>query len=133
MLDRKYLVISLVYAVMGLLLGIYMAEARNHSLMVVHAHMMLLGFVVSFIYAVIYKNWLPRAFGPLALAQFSLHQVSTLVLISGLFLLYKQMAPEPVLGPILGVSSLGVLISLLLMIVLVLKEKSVRAAEYALT
>ena len=133
MFDRKYLVISLFYAVVGLLLGVYMAEARNHSLMVVHAHMMLLGFVVSFIYAVIYKNWLPRAFGPLALAQFSLHQVSTLVLISGLFLLYKQMASEPVLGPILGVSSLGVLISLLLMIVLVLKEKSVRAAEYALT
>lgn len=46
MLDRQYLVLSLVYAVLGLLMGIYMATAKNHSLLVVHVHMMLLGFVV---------------------------------------------------------------------------------------
>lgn len=130
MLDRKYLVISLVYAVMGLLMGIYMAAAKNHSLLVVHAHMMLLGFVVSFIYAVIYKNWLLRTSGAIAIAQFCLHQVSALVMIVGLFLLYARIAPEPVVGPVLGVSSIGVLLGMLLMVVLVVKEKPVRAANY---
>lgn len=128
--DRQYLVVSLFYAVMGLLMGIYMASAKDHSLMVVHAHMMLLGFVVSFIYAVIYKNWLPRASGPVAIAQFCLHQVCALAMIVGLFLLYSRMVPEPVVGPVLGVSSIGVLLGLVLMVVMVLKEKPVRAANY---
>ncbi|MCR6652841.1 MAG: TonB-dependent receptor [Cellvibrionaceae bacterium] len=130
MLDRQYLVISLFYAVAGLLMGIYMAAAKNHSLLVVHAHMMLLGFVVSFIYAVIYKTWLPRTSGSLAITQFCLHQVSALVMISGLFMLYAQIMPEPIVGPVLGVSSIGVLLGMLLMVVMVLKEKSVRAADY---
>lgn len=51
-------------------------------------------------------------------------------MITGLFLLYAQIAPEPVAGPILGVSSIGVLLAMLLMVVLVLKEKPVRSTHY---
>lgn len=126
MIDRRYLVISLLYAVMGLLFGIYMAASKNHSLLVVHAHMLLVGFVVSFIYAVIHKIWLPVMSAKLAHMQFFLHQVSALGMILGLFLLYAQIASEAVLGPILGVSSVGVLLGALLMVFMVLKSKVVK-------
>ena len=52
-LDRRFLLCGFAYAIAGMGLGIYMAASHNHALFVAHAHMLLLGFVVSFIYALI--------------------------------------------------------------------------------
>ena len=57
-LDRKYLVFALVYAILGMSLGIFMAASHNHGQFVTHAHLLLIGFVVSLIYGVIHKLWL---------------------------------------------------------------------------
>ena len=46
-MDRKYVLTGLGYALLGLLLGIHMAATKNHGQLVTHAHIMLLGFVVS--------------------------------------------------------------------------------------
>lgn len=47
-LDRRFLLCGFAYAIAGMGLGIYMAASHNHALFVAHAHMLLLGFVVSF-------------------------------------------------------------------------------------
>jgi len=52
-LDRRFLVCGLAYAIFGMCVGIYMAASKDHSEFVAHAHILLVGFVVSFITAMI--------------------------------------------------------------------------------
>ena len=119
--DRKYLIWALGYVVAGMSVGIYMAASKDHGQLVAHAHILLLGFVVSFVYGIIHKLWLPQPGKTLATTQFVLHQAAALVMFAGLLLLYGNALPEPTLGPILGLASIGVLVAALLMIVMVLQ------------
>jgi hypothetical protein len=120
-MDRKYVTTALGYGLLGMLLGIYMAASKNHIQHVTHAHILLIGFVVSFIYAVIYKLWLTGSTGMIGKVQYWAHQVGTAVIVIGLFLLYGGYAPESALGPVLGIASLAVLTGILLMKVMYLK------------
>lgn len=122
-LDRKYLVWALAYVVlgMGLGLGIYMAASKNHTQHITHAHILLVGFVVLFIYAVIHKLWLGEAVSRLAAVQFVLHQVGALLMFSGLFLLYGGFVPEAQIELILASSTFIVFTAALLMIAMVRK------------
>jgi hypothetical protein len=119
-LDRKFLLSSLAYAVAGMCVGIYMAASKNHSQHVAHAHILLVGFVVSFIYSLVHRLWIDAENVALAAAQFYLHQASALVMSVGLLLLYGGLFKEP-LDPILAASSFGVLGGALLMVYLVIK------------
>ena len=122
-MDRKYIMTSLGYGIVGLALGIYMAASKNHGHMVTHAHIMLVGFVVSFIYALCFKLWLNNSESKLAKAQFYLHQVGSLGLVIGLYLMYGNYISLETLDPILAISSIAVLISMILMKVLFIKAK----------
>jgi hypothetical protein len=126
--DKKYIIWALSYAAVGLVLGIYMAASHNHAELVTHAHILLIGFVVSFIYGIIHKLWLQRPSRALANIQFVLHQAAALTISVGLFLLYGSMLPPPTLDPILGIGSVGVLVAMLVMLYMVVKfgaEKAV--------
>ncbi|GAC1692502.1 MAG: hypothetical protein PVS2B3_01290 [Steroidobacteraceae bacterium] len=112
---------ALGYAVAGLALGIYMAASQNHGEMVTHAHILLIGFVVSFIYGIIHKLWLNKPGRGIANIQFALHQAAAVTLSSGLFLLYGNMLPESALGPVLGIAATGVLLGMLLMLYMVIR------------
>ena len=57
-MDRKYILTAFGYAILGLALGIYMAASKNHGQHVTHAHIMLIGFLLSFIYGLCHKLWL---------------------------------------------------------------------------
>lgn len=127
-----HLSFGLLLAMAGMLLGIQMASSHNHSQHVTHAHMLLLGFVLSAIYGIVYRLWLEDSAPALALAQMVLHQAGTLVLVVGLYLLYGRMASEQVLGPLLGVASFGVLASValvLLQLVLVSRRQPADVAS----
>ena len=52
-IDRKFLLCGFAYAIAGMGLGIYMAASKNHALFIAHAHILLVGFVLSFIYALV--------------------------------------------------------------------------------
>lgn len=120
--DRKYLLFALGYAVFGICVGIYMAASRNHGELVAHAHILLVGFVVSFIYAIIHKLWLVQPGRTIAWIQFIVHQCSAIALFIGLLLLYGQAVPLATLDPILSTASLGVLLGVLLMVYMVLRS-----------
>jgi hypothetical protein len=126
--DKSYLIWALSYAVVGLALGIYMAATQNHGELVTHAHILLIGFVVSFIYGIIHKLWLDKPSRGIANIQFVLHQAAAVTLSLGLFLLYGNVLPESVLGPILGIAASGVLLSMLLMLYMVIRFGTGKAA-----
>jgi hypothetical protein len=117
--DRKYLICALGYAALGICLGIYMAASHNHTEFVAHAHILLIGFVLSFAYGIIHKLWLYGPSAVLAAVQFAVHQAGALTLSLGLFLLYGNIVPSATLDPILGVASGLVLLGALLMLYLV--------------
>ncbi|WP_395006608.1 hypothetical protein [Undibacterium sp.] len=121
--DRKYLISALGFAVLGMLLGIVMAATKDHGQAVTHAHLLLVGFVVSMMYGIIHKLWLPVYSGGIARVQFILHHLGVLGMILGLFMLFGQIAPEEKLVPLLSSSSLAVLAAMILMLVMVLKSK----------
>src|SRR5271154_1790901 len=119
--DRKYLIWSLSFAALGMGLGIFMAASHNHSELTTHTHILLIGFVVSFIYGIIHKLWLDNPSRGIANIQFVLHQAAAITLGVGLFLVYGGMLQESAIGPILGVASGVVLLSMLLMLYMVIK------------
>ena len=122
-MDRKFLMTSFGYGLLGLILGIYMAASHNHGQMVTHAHIMLLGFVVSFVYAVVYRLWLNSGTGTLGTVQYWAHQVGTLGLLVALYLGYGQFVPMGTLAPVLAVSSLVVLAGFIMMKIVLIRNR----------
>jgi hypothetical protein len=125
--DRKYIVCSLAYATLGMMLGVYMGMSQNHAQFVTHAHILLVGFVVSFVYGVTHKLWLANPRPGIAKTQFYLHQVAALILVTSLFLMFGNFVPEDKIGPVLGMASIGVLIGLLLMLYMVINTSPQKA------
>jgi hypothetical protein len=124
--DRKYLVWSLCFAALGMGLGIYMAASHNHAELTTHAHILLVGFVVSFIYGMIHKLWLTNPNRTVATVQFILHQAAAITITVGLFLLFGAFVPEDKLEPILASASIGVLLAMLLMLYMVIRSGSAK-------
>lgn len=122
-LDRKYLVWALAYVALGMGLGIYMAASHDHGQHITHAHILLVGFVVSFIYAAIHKLWLGETATRLARAQLVVHQVGALMMFSGLFLLYGGFVPEEQIEIVLAPSTIVVFGAALMMIFMVLRKR----------
>jgi hypothetical protein len=121
-LDRRFLVWALGYAAVGISLGIYMAASQNHGELVTHAHILLIGFVLSLVYGIIHKLWLDKPNRAVANTQFVLHQAAAVTVSVGLFLLYGGIVAEPALAPFLGTASAGVLVGMLLMLYMVLRS-----------
>lgn len=120
--DRRFLIWALGYAAVGISLGLYMAASQNHGELVAHAHILLIGFVLSLVYGIIHKLWLGKPNRAIANVQFVVHQAAAATVSVGLFLLYGGMAPEATLAPILGVGSVGVLLGMLLMLYMVMRS-----------
>ena len=118
--DRKFVLCAFAWGLVGLCLGLYMGMSMDHSQMVTHAHIMLAGFVLSFVYAVTHRLFLGELRRWMATLQFYLHQLSALVMLSGLYLMFGGKLPQPQAGPVIGIGSIGVLLALLLMAGMVL-------------
>jgi len=127
-LDKRFLIWGLSFAAVGLSLGIYMAATHNHGQLVTHAHILLIGFVLSFVYGIIHRLWLENPNRAMANVQFVVHQAAAVTISVGLFLLYGNMVSEPTLGPILGVASAGVLLGMLLMLYMAVRFAKGKAA-----
>ena len=87
-IDRAYVAIALLlWAVVGMLLGLYMGIAADQKLLTVHVAMMLSGFVTLALYGLLYRMWPAMKRSPLALAQFWISAVGTAGLIIGSYFL----------------------------------------------
>jgi len=123
-IDRKYLVCALIYALVGVGVGIRMSASQNFSQHPTHAHILLVGFVVSLVYGVIHKLWLGETESRVATTQFVLHQVGAVTMFVGLFLLFGNLVPEVLLEPILAIASIAILLAILLMLFMVFKTNA---------
>lgn len=122
-MDRKFALTGFIYAILGLLLGIYMAASKNHGQLVTHAHIMLLGFVVSMLYAITHRLWLNNIESTLSKIQFYIHQLGTLVLLIGLFLGYGHFISLETLDPVLAGASITAFIGMILMTVMFVRSR----------
>lgn len=109
-IDRVYLRVAVLYAVTGILGGIYMSASHDHSQMPVHAHWLLLGWVSMFLYGLFYKLY-PATQGKLAVAQFWLANVGLILLAGAVGLL---IAGTPEAEPVAALSSFIVLAGMIL-------------------
>ena len=108
---RNFFVLGLVYAITGLVLGLYMAITQDHSQMVTHAHIMLAGFVMSSVMAFFYHLFPQRAAIMLAKAHFWLAAASGITLVVGLYLLFSGVTAAE---PIAAIGSIAFFLALLL-------------------
>ena len=121
-MDRKFILTSLIYAIIGLALGIFMAASKDHGHLVTHAHILLIGFVVSFIYGLCHKLWLNNLVSKLSVTQFYVHQVGTIGVVIGLFLYYGNFVSLETIDPYLALFSITVFTGMLLMTVLFIRS-----------
>ena len=124
-MDRKFIIASLAYAILGMLLGIVMAASKNHGQLVTHAHILLAGSVVSFMYGLCHKLWLGNGTSAMAQVQFYVHQVGVALMSLGLFILYGGYVAAEIVEPVLSISSLLVLLAMVMMMLMFVSQERV--------
>lgn len=85
---RNFFTLAIVYAVLGIVVGLYMAISENHGQRVTHAHVMLAGWVTSALYAFFYQLYPAVGAKAVAAVHFWLHAASSAVMLVSLLLLY---------------------------------------------
>jgi uncharacterized protein involved in response to NO len=96
---RNFFILALIYAICGMLLGLYMGISQDHTQMPVHAHAMVLGWLMSGFFAFFYHFFPEIGRSQLAKAHFWLTAASGIVLLVSLYFLFDgNVALEPVAG-----------------------------------
>jgi hypothetical protein len=110
-LAARYFGSAIVYAILGMSLGLHMGMSKDHSQMPTHAHLLVVGWVSFAMFGIFYQLFPSAASSMLAKVQFWLAQVSLIALIVGLFLIFSG---NEAADPVAGVSSIGLLLSMML-------------------
>ena len=110
-LAARYFGSAIVYAILGMSLGLHMGMSKDHSQMPTHAHLLVIGWGTFALFGVFYHLFPDSAAGFLPKLQFWLAQLSLVTLVSGLYLIFSG---YPDADPIAGVSSIGLLVSMIL-------------------
>ena len=96
---RSFFILALLYAICGMLLGLYMGLSQDHSQMPVHAHVMVLGWLMSGFFAFFYHFFPEIGRSRLANVHFWLTTASGIILLVSLFfVLSGNVGLEPVTG-----------------------------------
>lgn len=109
-LSRAFLLVAVVYILVGLGVGGYMGASNDYTLVPLHAHLNLLGFVLPSIFALVYRAYPAMAQNRMAPIHFWLHQIGTLVLLAMLFLLLSGRIGEAAMVPAAPISELLIMV-----------------------
>ena len=126
-LSNSFFRASVVYALLGMALGIHMAASHDHTQMPTHAHLMLFGWVGMTIYAVVYRLLPGAADGILAKIHSIVAHLALIGLTGGLFLIYSGDMPTG--EPIASVASMALLANMVLFAVIVFRATGKGARE----
>ena len=110
---------AVLYALFGMVMGEIMGASGDHSQMPVHAHINVLGWVSLALFGVVYKLWPAAAQGRLPLVQFALFNVGVVVQAAAVS---QLLAGNEGAGPIAGISSGILIISMLIFAFLVYRH-----------
>ena len=89
-----------------------MGGSSDYTLVPVHAHMNLLGFVLMMVFGFFYHLYPAAAASRLAVAHFWLHQIGTALLLSLLWLLLSGKIAETAMFPLAPIVEVMVLLGL---------------------
>ncbi len=118
MLANRFVRLSVIYALIGMSLGIAMAISGNHDETPTHAHINLLGYVSMMLYGLFHKAHPKAAEGKLPAVHFWLSNISMVGIGIGLFLTFGGM---PEAEPLAAVSALAMLASMAMFAVIVFR------------
>lgn len=127
-LSNSFLRLAVIFAVLGITLGAWMGGSGDHSLMGVHAHINLLGWVSMFLYGLFYRTHAEAAEGVLPRIHFFLAVVGFLIFMPSLAVVIAGLAPlRPIAHIGLMVGPLMVLTGMILFAVIVFRSTGGRA------
>lgn len=108
---RNFFTLAVIYAVVGMLLGLSMAMSQDHTQTPTHAHIMVLGWVTSSVFAFFYHLVPAARNSKLAVIHFWLSAISSIGMVIGLFVLYGG---NPSIEPLLGVCAIAFIVATVL-------------------
>ena len=101
---RNFFTLAVVYALVGMALGLQMAISKDHAQMPTHAHIMVAGWLMSAVFAFFYHLVPAARNSKLATIHFWLAAVSSVGMVIGLYMLYGG---NPSVEPVLGISAMA--------------------------
>jgi cbb3-type cytochrome oxidase subunit 1 len=110
-IPRNFFTLAICYGVVGMIVGLSMAISHDHTQTPTHAHMMVLGWVMSSVFAFFYQLVPAARESRLAPVHFWLTAVSGVVLVSGLYFL---MGGNTAVEPVVAVASICFFLAMLL-------------------
>ncbi|HYB08672.1 MAG TPA: hypothetical protein VEJ16_03265 [Alphaproteobacteria bacterium] len=87
---RRFIIIAVIYAIIGMAHGIEMGISGDHSEFTMHAHINLVGWASLALYGLTYRAFPAMAVGWLAVAHFWLANLGALLMAIGLYLLFTN-------------------------------------------
>jgi len=117
----RWIYVAVIYFLVAVGLGVFMGASHDHSLLGVHAHMNLLGWVSMALIGLVYHLFPQAAASRLADVQFWLFNAALPVMMVALGLLLKGNAG---IEPLLGATSVLVLLTVLLFAVNLLRHRA---------
>ena len=115
-IDRWFLRIAVIYALVAMFLGITMGIREDFTLASTHAHLNLVGWVSMALYALVYRQYPAAAQSRLAMLHFWIANVGAVLLTVGI---YIQMADMPSLAFIVISGSFITILGMLIFTVIV--------------
>lgn len=96
---RNFFTLAVIYSILGMMLGLSMAMSQDHTQLPTHAHIMVLGWIMSSVFAFFYHLVPAARNSRLSTIHFWAATVSSIVMLVTLFMFYGgNAAIEPVLG-----------------------------------
>lgn len=108
---RNFFTLAVLYGICGMVLGLSMAMTHDHSQMPTHAHIMVLGWVMSAVFAFFYHLVPAASSSRLAILHFWVAAISGVVLVVGLFVM---LGGNPSVEPVVAIASIAFFAGMLL-------------------
>ncbi len=82
-IDETYFLLSLIWLIAGMVFGIWLGATHQMNFAESHAHMALVGFVVSAIFGIMYRFYPAMGQSRLAPFQLWIYQIGAVILVAG--------------------------------------------------
>jgi drug/metabolite transporter (DMT)-like permease len=109
-----------IFLLIGILMGLHMGISGDHSTFPAHAHLNLLGWVTSAIFAIYYALNPLKAEGRLPMTHFAVFTIGVIIMIPALYFEERGTAG---LEPLIGIGSIIVFAGVLLFTAVVFSKK----------
>jgi peptidoglycan/LPS O-acetylase OafA/YrhL len=96
-IDKNYIMIGLVWVLVGMIFGIWLGASNHMNFANSHAHINLLGFVVSSLFGIFYWAYPNMAKSKLAMWQFIIYEVGVAILVVGKVMIDNNGSNNPFL------------------------------------